>query len=100
MDQGLDIVWKFAEKVIFPHVEQNELLGVVDFKTQFQEYVHQQNKGDVTYNLIKRRGTGTSSSIHFRSYSAREAIAEGKGKRKESEQRAAESAYKQLKQIK
>lgn len=53
LDQGLDIVWKFAEKVIFPHVEQNELLGVVDFKTQFQEYVHQQNKGDVTYNLIK-----------------------------------------------
>ena len=41
LDQGLDIVWKFAEKVIFPHVEQNELLGVVDFKTQFQEYVHQ-----------------------------------------------------------
>ena len=37
LDQGLDIVWKFAEKVIF-HVEQNELLGVVDFKTQFQEY--------------------------------------------------------------
>ena len=56
MDQGLDIVWKFAEKVIFPHVEQNELLGVVDFKTQFQEYVHQQNKGDVTYNLIKEEG--------------------------------------------
>ena len=84
MDQGLDIVWKFAEKVIFPHVEQNELLGVVDFKTQFQEYVHQQNKGDVTYNLIKKR-TGTSSSIHFRSYSAREAIAEGKGKTKKNQ---------------
>ncbi|EMJ5934797.1 ribonuclease III [Staphylococcus aureus] len=101
LDQGLDIVWKFAGKVIFPHVEQNELLGVVDFKTQFQEYVHQQNKGDVTYNLIKEEGPA-----HHRLFTSEvilqgEAIAEGKGKtKKESEQRAAESAYKQLKQIK
>ncbi|WP_461055657.1 ribonuclease III domain-containing protein, partial [Staphylococcus aureus] len=56
LDHGLDLVWKFAEKVIFPHVEQNELLGVVDFKTQFQEYVHQPHKGDVPYNLIKAEG--------------------------------------------
>ncbi len=103
LDQGLDIVWKFAEKVIFPHVEQNELLGVVDFKTQFQEYVHQQNKGDVTYNLIKEEGPA-----HHRLFTSEvtlqgEAIAgEGKGKTEKEfgEQRAAESAYKQLKQIK
>ncbi|CAM4018447.1 ribonuclease III [Staphylococcus schweitzeri] len=101
LDQGLEVVWRFAEKVIFPHVEQNELLGVVDFKTQFQEYVHQQNKGDVTYNLIKEEGPA-----HHRLFTSEvilqgQAIAEGKGKtKKESEQRAAESAYKQLKQIK
>ena len=101
LDQGLDIVWKFAEKVIFPHVEQNELLGEKKKKTQFQEYVHQQNKGDVTYNLIKEEGPA-----HHRLFTSEvilqgEAIAEGKGKtKKESEQRAAESAYKQLKQIK
>ena len=72
LDQGLDIVWKFAEKVIFPHVEQNELLGVVDFKTQFQEYVHQQNKGDVTYNLIKEEGPA-----HHRLFTS-EVILQGK----------------------
>ncbi|HDG2797815.1 TPA: ribonuclease III [Staphylococcus aureus] len=101
LDQGLDIVWKFAEKVIFPHVEQNELLGVVDFKTQFQEYVHQQNKGDVTYNLIKEEGPARHRLFTSEVILQGEAIAEGKGKtKKESEQRAAESAYKQLKQIK
>ncbi|HEJ8850227.1 TPA: ribonuclease III [Staphylococcus aureus] len=101
LDQGLDIVWKFAEKVIFPHVEQNELLGVVDFKTQFQEYVHQQNKGDVTYNLIKEEGPAHHRLFNSEVILQGEAIAEGKGKtKKESEQRAAESAYKQLKQIK
>ncbi len=70
LDQGLDIVWKFAEKVIFPHVEQNELLGVVDFKTQFQEYVHQQNKGDVTYNLIEE-GPAHHRLFTSEGYSAR-----------------------------
>ena len=39
LDQGLEVVWKFAQKVIFPYVEHNELIGVVDFKTQFQEYI-------------------------------------------------------------
>ena len=32
LDQGLDVVWQFAEKVIFPYVEDDELVGVVDFK--------------------------------------------------------------------
>ena len=27
LDQGLDTVWKFAEKVIFPYVEDDELVG-------------------------------------------------------------------------
>ncbi|MGU3127047.1 putative dsRNA-binding protein [Staphylococcus aureus] len=59
---------------------------MVHFKTQFQEYVHQQNKGDVTYNLIKKKDR------HIIVYSLQvilqgEAIAEGKGKtKKKSEQ--------------
>ena len=48
----LDVVWHLL-LVIFPYVEDDELVGVVDFKTQFQEYVHSQNRGDVTYRLIK-----------------------------------------------
>ncbi|MBO1199267.1 ribonuclease III [Staphylococcus simiae] len=100
LDQGLDIVWQFAEKVIFPHVEHDELLGVVDFKTQFQELVHQQNKGDVTYKLINEEGPA-----HHRLFTSEvilegHAVASGKGKtKKESEQKAAEQAYKQLKNL-
>ena len=54
----------FAEKVIFPYVEDDELVGVVDFKTQFQEYVHSQNKGDVTYQLIKEEGPHIIDYLH------------------------------------
>ncbi|WP_415846413.1 ribonuclease III [Staphylococcus gallinarum] len=98
LDQGLPSVWKFAEKTIFPFVEDDELEGVVDFKTQFQEYVHRQNKGDVTYRLINEEGPA-----HHRLFTSEvilegTAIAEGKGKtKKESEQKAAERAYKSLK---
>lgn len=53
LDQGLTVVNQFAQQVIFPYVEDDELQGVVDFKTQFQEFVHQHNRGDVTYRLVK-----------------------------------------------
>jgi len=98
LDQGLDTVWKFAEKVIFPYVEDDELVGVVDFKTQFQEYVHRQNKGDVTYRLIKEEGPAHHRLFTSEVILENNAVAEGKGKtKKESEQKAAEQAYKSMK---
>ena len=98
LDQGLDTVWTFAEKVIFPYVEDDELVGVVDFKTQFQEYVHSQNKGDVTYQLIKEEGPAHHRLFTSEVILENKAVAEGKGKtKKESEQKAAEQAYKLMK---
>lgn len=98
LDQGLDVVWQFAEKVIFPYVEDDELVGVVDFKTQFQEYVHSQNRGDVTYRLIKEEGPAHHRLFTSEVILENEAVATGQGKtKKESEQKAAESAYSKLK---
>ena len=55
--------------------------------------MHRQNKGDVT-SLNQRRRSSTPPFIHIRSY-FRKAVAEGQGKtKKESEQKAAERAYK------
>lgn len=100
LDQGLDVVWQFAEKVIFPYVEDDELVGVVDFKTQFQEYVHSQNRGDVTYRLIKEEGPAHHRLFTSEVILENEAVATGQGKtKKESEQKAAESAYSKLKAI-
>lgn len=98
LDQGLAAVWKFAENVIFPFVEGDKLDGVVDFKTQFQEYVHQQNKGDVTYRLINEEGPAHHRLFTSEVILENKPVAIGKGKtKKESEQQAAESAYKLLK---
>lgn len=97
LDQGLEVVWKFAQKVIFPYVEHNELIGVVDFKTQFQEYIHSQSKGDVTYHLIKKEGPAHHRLFTSEVILENKAIAKGQGRtKKESEQKAAESAYHKL----
>lgn len=97
LDQGLDIVWQFAEQVIFPHVEHNELLGVVDFKTRFQEFIHRENKGEVSYHLINEEGPAHHRLFTSEVILAGKAVAQGKGKtKKESEQKAAERAYNQM----
>lgn len=99
LDQGLDVVWQFAQEVIFPYVEDDALMGVIDFKTQFQEYIHRLNKGSVTYRLIHEEGPA-----HHRLFTSEvllegEAVAEGQGRtKKESEQKAAEKAYKVMNQ--
>lgn len=74
------------------------MFGVVDFKTQFQEYVHSQNRGDVTYRLIKEEGPAHHRLFTSEVILENEAVATGQGKtKKESEQKAAESAYSKLK---
>lgn len=99
LDQGLEAVQRFSEKVIFPFVEEDELEGVVDFKTQFQEFVHRQNSGKVSYRLVKQEGPA-----HHRLFTSEvmlddQPVATGQGKtKKESEQKAAERAYKSMKQ--
>ncbi|MGJ5712130.1 ribonuclease III [Staphylococcus auricularis] len=99
LDQGLEAVQRFSEKVIFPFVEEEELEGVVDFKTQFQEFVHRQNSGEVSYRLVKQEGPA-----HHRLFTSEvmlddQPVATGQGKtKKESEQKAAERAYKSMKQ--
>ena len=86
--------------MIFPYVEDNELIGVVDFKTQFQEFVHSQNRGDVTYRLIKEEGPAHHRLFTSEVILENEAVATGQGKtKKESEQKAAERAYTKLKQL-
>ena len=70
---------------------------MVDFKTQFQEYIHSQSKGDVTYHLIKEEGPAHHRLFTSEVILENKAIAKGQGRtKKESEQKAAESAYHML----
>ena len=81
-------MWHFAEKVIFPYVEDDELIGVVDFKTQFQEFVHSQNKGDVMYRLVKEEGPAHHRLFTSEVILEQQAIAHGQGKTKKNQNKS------------
>ena len=85
--------------MIFPYVEDDELVGVVDFKTQFQEYVHSQNRGDVTYRLIKEEGPAHHRLFTSEVILENETVATGQGKTKKNQNKKRKSAYSKLKAI-
>ncbi len=94
LDQGLEAVWQFAEAVIFPHVKGRQLIGVVDFKTKFQEYVHQNYLGVIKYRVAKEEGPAHNKTFTSEILLNGEAVSRGEGRtKKESEQKAAEQAY-------
>lgn len=94
LDQGLDVVRQFAERVIFPYIEGDTLMGVVDFKTKLQEYIHQYHLGQLTYRVVKEEGPAHNKQFTSEVLLDNKAIALGQGRtKKESEQKAAEQAY-------
>ncbi|MCS4486241.1 ribonuclease III [Staphylococcus americanisciuri] len=94
LDQGLEVVRHFAEQVIFPYVEGDTLMGVVDFKTKLQEYIHQLHLGRLTYRVVKEEGPAHNKEFTSEVLLNDEPISIGQGRtKKESEQKAAEQAY-------
>ncbi|WP_398570857.1 putative dsRNA-binding protein, partial [Staphylococcus aureus] len=92
---------KFPHKLIFPHLQQNHLLPLLHFKTQFQQYLHHQNKRDLTYNLIKQHPPPHHPLFTSQLILQPQPIPQPKPKtKKQSEQPPAQTAYEQLKQIK
>ncbi|MBA8761431.1 ribonuclease III [Staphylococcus coagulans] len=97
LDQGLETVWKFAEAVIFPHVKDQQHLGVIDFKTKLQEYVHQNYLGVITYRIAKEDGPAHNKTFTSEIIINGKPVSQGEGRtKKESEQKAAEQAYLQM----
>ncbi|AVQ32841.1 ribonuclease III [Staphylococcus muscae] len=94
LDQGLEAVRQFAEYAIFPHIEDETLMGVVDFKTKLQEYIHQHHLGALSYRIAKEEGPAHNKQFTSQVLLNGKAIAKGDGRtKKESEQKAAERAY-------
>ena len=99
MDQGLELCGILL-KSNFPYVEDDELIGVVDFKTQFQEFVHSQNKGDVMYRLVKEEGPAHHRLFTSEVILEQQAIAHGQERLKRIRTKAAERAYHIMRQHK
>lgn len=98
LDQGLETVVGFLEKVVFPKVELGTFSTVVDFKSQLQEMVQQSNSGVLAYEIVKENGPAHNRTFVSSVTLSGEVLGEGHGKsKKEAEQKAAQTAMSALK---
>lgn len=98
LDQGLDVVVSFLEKVVFPKVEVGAFSHVMDYKSQLQEMVQQTNNGALFYEIVDEKGPAHNRTFISRVLLNEEEIGLGRGKsKKEAEQQAAQSAMIALK---
>ncbi|MCE4956777.1 ribonuclease III [Macrococcoides caseolyticum] len=93
LDLGYEAVQRFFEQFIFPNITDDLMDGIIDHKTYLQEYVHKTKNIHVEYQLISEDGPA-----HFKSFTSSvtiggQVVGTGVGRtKKESEQRAAQSA--------
>ena len=101
LDQGLDVVVAFLERVVFPKVEVGAFSHVMDFKSQLQEMVQQSNNGSLFYEIVDEKGPAHNRTFVSRVLLNSQELGIGRGKsKKEAEQQAAQSAMLMLKQSK
>ncbi len=99
LDQGLERVVAFLEKVVFPKVELGAFSHVMDFKSQLQEMVQQSNNGLLHYEIVDEKGPAHNRTFISRVLLNEQELGVGRGKsKKEAEQQAAQSAMQMLKQ--
>ncbi|AQY50916.1 ribonuclease III [Listeria weihenstephanensis FSL R9-0317] len=99
LDQGLDKVVRFLERVVFPKIDAGYYEQTVDYKTQLQEIVQKDRDVVITYTILDEKGPA-----HSKAFEAVVAIngvkrGDGTGKtKKQAEQHAAKSAIEALRQ--
>ncbi|MER1984729.1 MAG: ribonuclease III [Solibacillus sp.] len=98
LDQGLEVVVAFLERIVFPKVEVGAFSHVMDFKSQLQEMVQQSNNGMLTYEIVDEKGPAHNRTFVSRVLLNDHELGIGRGKsKKEAEQQAAQSAMQTLK---
>ncbi|WP_236838700.1 ribonuclease III [Caldalkalibacillus salinus] len=98
LDQGLDIVYRFLSIHVFPKVTDGEFSQVIDYKSQLQEYVQHDSRGDISYAIVQEKGPAHNREFVSEVFLNDESLGIGVGRsKKEAEQHAAEQALKVLK---
>ena len=93
LDQGLEVVVSFLEKIVFPKIEIGAFSHVMDYKSQLQEVIQQQNHGTLSYEIVEEKGPAHNRTFVSRVILNTNELGVGKGRsKKEAEQQAARLA--------
>jgi len=93
LDQGLDAVFAFLNKVVFPRVLRGDFTHTTDYKSLLQELVQQDNLGELTYRIVEERGPAHNREFVSEVLLNQQTLGRGCGRsKKEAEQKAAAMA--------
>jgi len=97
LDQGLDTVIHFLERIVFPKVNEGAFSHVMDFKSQLQEFVQKDSSGVLEYTVLDERGPAHNREFVSRVSLNNMELGIGVGRsKKEAEQHAAQIALSTL----
>jgi ribonuclease III len=98
IDQGMEAVIPFLEKVVFPKISVGAFSHVMDYKSRLQEIVQQNNNGQLQYEIIEEKGPAHAKKFVTVVRLGGQDLGTGLGKsKKEAEQEAARHAIQVLK---
>ncbi|WP_102346973.1 ribonuclease III [Bacillus sp. Marseille-P3661] len=98
LDQGLDKVVGFLEKVVYPKISEGAFSHVMDYKSQLQEIVQRNGQGSIEYLIVQEKGPAHNREFVSKVTLNAEILGLGVGKsKKEAEQKAAQQALEKLK---
>jgi len=97
LDQGLEAVTSFLEKIVFPKISVGAFSHMMDYKSRLQEIVQQTNNGSLHYEIIEEKGPAHAKKFVTVVRLGDEEMGTGIGKsKKEAEQEAARHAIGKL----
>jgi ribonuclease-3 len=98
IDQGMEAVILFLERVVFPKISIGAFSHVMDYKSRLQEIVQQTNSGQLQYEIIEEKGPAHAKNFVTVVKLGDLQLGTGLGKsKKEAEQEAARQAIQDLK---
>ncbi|MDF2534930.1 MAG: Ribonuclease [Bacillales bacterium] len=98
LDQGLEPVISFLEKIVFPKIKTGAFSHVMDYKSELQELIQKDNNGSIEYVIVSEIGPAHAREFVSSVRLGGSEIGTGSGKtKKEAEQNAAAMALVNLK---
>ena len=97
LDLGMEAVYLFLGDYVYPKIHDGSFSHMMDFKSQLQEFIQQENQGQVQYQIIEEKGPAHAREFISEVSLDEEQLGVGRGKsKKEAEQMAAQKALKKL----
>ncbi|WP_100399374.1 ribonuclease III [Bacillus sp. FJAT-44742] len=97
LDSGMDKVYTFLNKTVYPKINQGAFSHMMDFKSQLQEHVQRDSLGTLHYEIVEEKGPAHSREFVSQVYLNEGVLGKGQGRsKKEAEQHAAQQAIMKL----